>query len=64
MDRNSYFFIGSVFNFSIKSKLPCMDKFRAFVYMLMRDMSLKQRDSPYNTHFWSFFIGKNKAQYK
>ena len=39
----NYFFIGSVFNFSVKSKWSCMDKFHVFVYMLMRGTSLKQR---------------------
>ena len=60
MDRNHYFFIGSVFNFSIESKSSCMDKFCVFVYMLMRDMSLKTKDSVYNTHlnFRSFFSAK------
>ena len=43
MDRNHYFFIGSVFKFSNKSKRSGMDKFRVFVYMLMKDVSLKQR---------------------
>ena len=42
VDRNCYFFIGSAFNFGIKSKWLCMDKFRVFVEMLMRDASLKQ----------------------
>ena len=41
--RNHYFFIGSAFNFEIKSKWLCMDKFHVFVYMLMQDASLKQR---------------------
>ena len=48
MDRNRYFFIGSVFNFSIKSKINDHvqgDKFCVFVYMLMTDASLKQRIS-------------------
>ena len=41
VDRNHYFIIGSAFNFGIKSKRLCMVKFRVFVYMLMRDASLK-----------------------
>ena len=43
MDQNRYFFIGSAFNFGIKSKGLCMDKFHVFLYMLMRDASLKER---------------------
>ena len=44
MDRNGYFFIGSVLNFSInlKANYRVWTNF-LFVYMLMRDASLKQR---------------------
>ena len=64
MDRNCYFFIGSVLNFSIKSKRSCMDKFRVFVYMLM-DASLKQRIPCIMciSIFGAFSVGKKCALY-
>ena len=63
MNRNRYFFIGSVFNFSIKSK-SCMDKFGVFVYMLMMNVSLKQR-IPCIRHISIFraFSAKKSAYY-
>ena len=58
VDQNRSFFIGSVFNFSIKSKWLCMDTFHVFIYILMRDA--KTKDSQYNMHhnFLSSFSGE------
>ena len=65
MDRNHYFFIGSVFKFSNKSKRSGMDKFRVFVYMLMKDVSLKHRILCMIriSIFGAFFAGKKCALY-
>ena len=40
-----------------------MDKFRVFVYVLMRDASLKQRIPCIMLNFQSFFSGKKCALY-
>ena len=42
-----------------------MDKFPLFACILMRNVSLKMKDSVYNMllNFWNFFLGKNSALY-
>ena len=66
MDRNRYFSIGSVFNFSIKIERSRMDKFRVFVYMLIWDASLKQSIFPCIIHisiFGAFSVKKKCTLY-
>ena len=55
-----------VFNFEIRSKRLCMEKFRVFVYMLIRDASLKQRIPCIIciSIFGAFSAGKKCALYK
>ena len=60
MDRNRYFFIGSVFNFSVTKQMIAYRQISCICLYANKGRKSKTKDSVCNTHlnFRSFFSGK------